>query len=97
MLIPSNFHLLFNPHLILNHLGNEKTNIRKVKMVPINEILSSIAWHGSVRAGRILKYEEMDMLFREMEKTRNSDQCNHGRPTYVELKVGDIEKLFGRK
>jgi DNA mismatch repair protein MutL len=60
-------------------------------------VLSRIACHGSVRAGRRLKPEEMDALLREMEITPLSGQCNHGRPTYVELKLSDIERLFGRR
>jgi len=61
------------------------------------QVASSMACHGSVRAGRRLKPQEMNALLREMEVTPNSGQCNHGRPTYVELKLTDIERLFGRR
>ena len=60
-------------------------------------VSSTMACHGSVRAGRRLKPDEMNTLLREMEAVPNSGQCNHGRPTYVELKLTDIERLFGRK
>ncbi|WP_170401113.1 DNA mismatch repair endonuclease MutL [Ruegeria arenilitoris] len=62
----------------------------------IEAILSRVACHGSVRSGRRMRAEEMNALLREMEATPHSGQCNHGRPTYVELKLSDIERLFGR-
>ncbi|MCF1707850.1 DNA mismatch repair endonuclease MutL [Tabrizicola sp. J26] len=62
----------------------------------IDAVLSRMACHGSVRSGRQMRAEEMNALLREMEATPLSGQCNHGRPTYVELKLADIERLFGR-
>ncbi len=63
----------------------------------MDAILSRMACHGSVRSGRQMRAEEMNALLREMEATPHSGQCNHGRPTYVELKLADIERLFGRR
>jgi DNA mismatch repair protein MutL len=59
-------------------------------------ILSRVACHGAVRTGRQMRPEEMNALLREMEATPNAGQCNHGRPTFVELRLSDIERLFGR-
>ena len=63
----------------------------------IDAVLSRMACHGSIRSGRQMRAEEMNALLREMEATPHSGQCNHGRPTYVELKLHDIERLFGRR
>jgi DNA mismatch repair protein MutL len=63
----------------------------------LDDVCSTMACHGSVRAGRRMRVDEMNALLREMEATPHSGQCNHGRPTYVELKLKDIERLFGRR
>ncbi|WP_418024367.1 DNA mismatch repair endonuclease MutL [Paracoccus sp. TD-10] len=62
----------------------------------VDAVLSSMACHGSVRSGRRMSAEEMNALLREMERVPKSGQCNHGRPTWIELKLADIERLFGR-
>jgi DNA mismatch repair protein MutL len=72
---------------------NASTRLRE----RLDHVAATMACHGSVRAGRRLRPEEMDALLREMEATPQSGQCNHGRPTYVELKLADVERLFGRR
>ncbi len=62
----------------------------------LDAIIARMACHGSVRSGRVLRVDEMNALLREMERTPHSGQCNHGRPTYVELKKADLERMFGR-
>jgi DNA mismatch repair protein MutL len=63
----------------------------------IDHVAATLACHGSVRAGRALKGDEMNALLRQMESTPGSGTCNHGRPTFIELKLSDIERLFGRR
>ena len=75
---------------------NDQEHTQSIKD-KIDAVLSRVACHGSVRSGRRLRGEEMNALLREMETTPHSGQCNHGRPTYVELKLSDIERLFGRR
>lgn len=79
---------------ILDELADQGQSLRLASA--IDAILSRMACHGSVRSGRQMRPEEMNALLREMEATPMSGQCNHGRPTYVELKLSDIERLFGR-
>ncbi len=79
---------------ILDELSDQ--NDSTLVQARIEAILSRIACHGSIRSGRRMRAEEMNALLREMEATPHSGQCNHGRPTYVELKLADIERLFGR-
>ncbi|MDF1716799.1 MAG: DNA mismatch repair endonuclease MutL [Antarcticimicrobium sp.] len=79
---------------ILDELDDEGDS--QLVQARIEAILSRVACHGSIRSGRRMRAEEMNALLREMEATPHSGQCNHGRPTYVELKLTDIERLFGR-
>ncbi|QGX99562.1 DNA mismatch repair endonuclease MutL [Roseovarius faecimaris] len=83
---------------LLNDILDDLTDQGETHTVAsrIDAILSRVACHGSIRSGRRMQADEMNALLREMEATPHSGQCNHGRPTYVELKLSDIEKLFGR-
>ncbi len=81
-------------HDICDELADQGTSAT-VK-ARLDAILSRVACHGSIRSGRQMRAEEMNALLRDMEATPHSGQCNHGRPTYVELKLQDIERLFGR-
>ena len=78
------------------YLQLEKYEEFSLNNFQMENLLSSIACHNSIRAGRKLNIEEMNNLLRLMEKTPNSGQCNHGRPTFIELSIKDIERLFGR-
>jgi DNA mismatch repair protein MutL len=75
----------------------ETENETRLLAERLDHVLSTMACHGSVRAGRRLNPEEMNALLRDMEQTPFTGQCNHGRPTYIELKLADIEKLFSRR
>ena len=79
---------------ILDELADQGESL--LVQAKLEAILSRVACHGSIRSGRRMRGEEMNALLREMEATPHSGQCNHGRPTYVELKLADIERLFGR-
>jgi DNA mismatch repair protein MutL len=79
---------------ILDELGDQGDST--TLQARIDAILSRMSCHGSIRSGRRMRPDEMNALLREMEATPHSGQCNHGRPTYVELKLKDIERLFGR-
>lgn len=84
---------------LVRDLADELTELDQALSLKekLEEVCSTMACHGSVRAGRRLTIDEMNALLREMEETPHSGQCNHGRPTYVELKLADIERLFGRR
>ncbi len=87
-----------NAEALLRDVLDELSDLGQSQLVQekIEAILSRVACHGSIRSGRRMRAEEMNALLREMEATPHSGQCNHGRPTYVELKLSDIERLFGR-
>ena len=88
-----------NAQALIRDIADELADLDQTQTVKdrIEAILSRVACHGSIRSGRVMRAEEMNALLREMEATPHSGQCNHGRPTYVELKLTDIEKLFGRR
>jgi len=86
-------------HLLVRDLADEIAESDTVETLKerLDAIAATMACHGSVRSGRLLRPEEMNALLRQMEATPGSGTCNHGRPTYVELKLADIERLFGRR
>lgn len=88
-----------NAVALVTDIVDELADLNQTQSVKdkLEAILSRVACHGSIRSGRVMRAEEMNALLREMEATPHSGQCNHGRPTYVELKLHDIEKLFGRR
>ena len=88
-----------NAVALVNDIADELADLNQTQSVKdkLEAILSRVACFGSIRSGRTMRVEEMNALLREMEITPHSGQCNHGRPTYVELKLRDIEKLFGRR
>jgi DNA mismatch repair protein MutL len=88
-----------NVHGLLRDLADELAEFDTALSLKerLEHVCGTMACHGSVRAGRQLNQAEMDALLRQMEATPHSGQCNHGRPTYVELKLADIERLFGRR
>ncbi|KPP89017.1 MAG: DNA mismatch repair protein MutL [Rhodobacteraceae bacterium HLUCCA08] len=87
-----------NAEVMLRDILDELADLGQTSAVKdrIDAILSRVACHGSIRSGRRMRADEMNALLRDMEATPHSGQCNHGRPTYVELRLSDIEKLFGR-
>ena len=82
-------------HDLADHLLECGENVALTEL--IEHVTETYACHYSIRAGRKLSADEMNALLRQMENTPFSGQCNHGRPTYIELKLKDIERLFGRK
>jgi DNA mismatch repair protein MutL len=87
-----------NAEALLRDVLDELSDLGDTQLVQakIEAVLSRMACHGSIRSGRQMRADEMNALLRQMEATPHSGQCNHGRPTYVELKLSDIERLFGR-
>ena len=87
-----------NPEALLRDLADDIAKHGQALLLEekIEHVLATMACHGSVRAGRVLRVEEMNALLREMERTPRAGQCNHGRPTWVKLSMDDVEKLFGR-
>lgn len=87
-----------NAEALLRDVLDELADLGDSQLVQakIEAVLSRMACHGSIRSGRQMRADEMNALLRQMESTPHSGQCNHGRPTYVELKLSDIERLFGR-
>jgi DNA mismatch repair protein MutL len=83
---------------LLRDIADDVSELENITTIEarLNHILATFACHHSVRSGRVLRVEEMNALLREMEVTPNAGQCNHGRPTFIELKLADIERLFGR-
>ena len=97
--LPAQTFYMDQPNRIIIDLGDDLSSagLPSSYLAKVDLILGNIACHRSVRSGRVLNETEMNNLLREMEITPNSGQCNHGRPTYVELKIADVERLFGRR
>jgi DNA mismatch repair protein MutL len=87
-----------DPHKLLQDIADDLAKHGESLLLgeKLDLVLATMACHGSVRAGRTLRVDEMNALLREMERTPRSGQCNHGRPTWVKLGMDDVEKLFGR-